>query len=336
MSESASMAPVAFPALTLWAVARLARERGDSAFQDALVRVLDAAVAPSVRRTLIEPASSDMPAAVLPFVGDSLDTLGLGAWISTQTLPEMKEPTVTPRFYSALSFVEAGYFELVGGTVGARYIDSVRAQIKPGRAPSGHSMSTRDGDAVMTLQNIDVTLATLRSIDRQPAQVVVPESGDELFQIRWPALGEMLPDASKVSIVASLIRRDAAGKAVVARRLSGLTLQSRSKRVWRVMAPAERVIELHAAAMAGQGLQISAQGMPIGYLVLPDFTRPGLQGVVRFSPEAILSPLVVDHFGTPDGVPVSRDLASRLVERHNWCAPDRFIDLHELCQGLVA
>jgi hypothetical protein len=323
---------VEFPVSGLWAAARLARERGDTDQLGALVALLEAAVSESVRSDLLEPARGGTPGALLPFRGDALDVLGLSAWLSTHHLGSGRRADAQRRFYSLLSAVEAGYFEMGGPRGGIRHVDRLVRLSGSTRADRHRRArgSRADPGEVLAPEAVTSLLEALRSIEAAPVRVSVPEEGEALLEIGWGKGSLLAPRRKEVPVDFSLVRRDGGGRAVIARRMPGLLLRARSAGVWGLIAPPERVMEVHAAAMAGQGLLIGYGQEQNCFMAAPDFTITGPQGLARCATGALLEPLFGPFSGEADHIRVPVGLAGGLVDRNAWLTPTNLVDLVSL------
>ncbi len=320
---------IAFPVSALWAAARLARDRGDDGLVGELVALLEASVKEPVQRALLDPARNGTPGAVLPFRGDALDVLGLAAWLSTHTTGSGRGTRADRRYYSQLSAVEAGYFEIRGSRGTTVYVDRTGQRTALTRADRHRLANASPPRPVEVLapDAISSALEALRRIEVSPARVSIPEEGDALLEIQWGKGSLLVPRRKEVPIEFSLVRRDGASRALVTRRMPGLLLRARSRQVWGVIAPPERVMEVHAAAMAGQGFQIGYGTEQACVIATIDFTAVGPQGLARCSTGALLDPVFGTFSGEPEHIRVPLELARRLTAVYRWLTPASLADL---------
>lgn len=288
---------VAVPLLAVHAAYRLAKERGDVTLQAALDKALKV-----VRRTC---SGSQFLAAVkergardvLPFVRDAADVSVACAFVRIPA-------GVEKRLFSEVSGADLGFIQVWED--GFAYVD---------RAPPPRDTG-RTIVEMMAPSAMSRLLTSLQQLDATPASVIVAEDPSFLLEVASEMLEAWAVSIAPMTI--ALVRPrglESSGQAL--RSLGSCQVEVVSPGRLAIRVPASVAMEVHAAALAGYWLELSAPGIRL-LSPLPEFS-PGNRVDAWLQPKGAFSQAVGGEVG--GGMTLPRDLALDLCRRHRWCLP---------------
>jgi hypothetical protein len=320
MSEtSAKTAPVDLPLRLVYTAALLALKVGDGVSYEELS---DAA-----SKTKI-----DSPAAIewlgtmqlgqedriIPFERSALDLLLAGSMLERNKLQVL-------HLYSEQAIGELGFYAL-SHSFGATWVD---------RYPTVDS-SNGVGKIILEGDQISLLIDTLVTMGTEPLVASVSQDDDSLIDFSANWLGEMNLPLDELILDACLITaKDAQFVALNQNHLSSTVRRQRKKRAtplgrfslrkaspsqWRVLAPPERMMEIHAASAEGRFLYLENERSVRLLLRLPDFLDSDPQPVVAYVDPV---ELFGRHLGAPclAHCPVEHSPLVELTRRYHWLAP---------------
>lgn len=320
MSETnAKTAPVDLPLRLVYTAALLALKNGDGVSYEELSE--------AASKTKI-----DSPAAIewlgtmqlgqddriIPFERSALDLLFAGSmleWSNKQIL----------HLYSEQAMGELGFYAL-SHSVGATWVD---------RHPAIKS-SNGIGKIILEGDQISLLINTLVTLGKQPLVASISQDDESLIdfcanwlgQVNLPSDGLILDArlitakdaqfvAANQSLVASTEQRQRKKRATPLGRFS---LRKVSANQWRVLAPPERTMEIHAASAEGRFLYLESKRSVRLLLPLPDFLDSNPRPVVAY-----VDPIELfdRHLGAPclANCPVEHSQFLELTRRYHWLAP---------------
>lgn len=292
------------PVLVLYAAYRLARLRGDGALAGAIAKLFEAQISPDLVEPVLRVLDASPEQRLLPFVRDRVDVLTACAMRGTPNRPEL-------RLFSDAALVDLGYLSIDPKDV--RYVHkSTDAGAKVGGARE-----------VLPAVEIARLLKSLQDLDENPASVVVPEDPALLLEVQASMLDARSEKLDGVSL--SIVRSE--GKGVVGRRIKVAGVSVRSDEAFALSVPADAIMEVHAAALAGQWFELSSPRHRL-LAPLPDFTQSGAKVGAWLQPKQAFIDAAGFDVASPVAVP--RKFAIELCGRHRWCLP------MELALGLEA
>ncbi len=295
--------------MALYAGCVIARHRNKTADFQSLKDALVQAVNTPEGKSLAEQALSGMPASLIPFVRDEVEIFA--ACAASQRISNY----ASFRFFSDTSAIRAGYFEKDDNdSIG--YFD--RLAMKAWRKNEPPELFPRNRQQDL--------LRTVISLDQTPAAVVVPENPNSFLEIESDALETCVQAVAQFQVRIALLRSDKSGsKGCLKRELTRVGLKRRAAGVYTLVLKPEHIMEIHAAAIAGQWMLIDGDDFRL-LTPMPDFDTIGARVEAWLQPSRIFSDACGLVLVQMPKVSLNRKLAESLMRRHHWCGADNAAD----------
>jgi len=308
-SSNARSSRVAIPLLAVHAAYRLAKDRGDSALQSALDRAMKAVCRTWSSSPFFMAAKDRGPRDVLPFVRDAADVSVACTFARTPAGVEM-------RLFSEVAGADLGFIQV--SEEGFAYVDRGPPPPEGGRTVV----------ELMAPKPMNRLMESLRQLDDKPASVVVPEDPSSLLEVESDMLRTWRLKAATIAL--TLVKpKGVESNGQPLRQLGACKAQAPSATRLAVRAPASVAMEVHAAALAGHWLELSAPGVRV-LTPLPEFS-PGARVDAWLQPNGAFSQAVGGETGA--GVTLPRELAFDLFRRHRWCLPSDLAVCLDVVEG---
>ena len=288
---------VLVPVLVVHAAYRLARERSDHTLSSALGKVLVRIGKLHSAASVLNAIKARGPQDIVPFVRDKADVM-VAAATSCARGKEL-------HLFSDVACADVGFLRIREREVA--YVD---------RAPVPHAEASQSVE-LLPEDRMARLLTSLRQLDDYPAAAVVAEDPSLLLEVRSEMLQAWPVQVGTVALTLASpdpARREGASL----RRLGACTVERPSPTSFAVRAPAAVALEVHAAALAGRWLELTAPGLRV-FTTLPDFTQPGSSVDAWLQPSGALVQAAGGDAERP--LRVDRQLALDLCRRHRWSLP---------------
>jgi hypothetical protein len=212
-------------------------------------------------------------------------------------------------FYSDNSFIDAGY--IAGGNRSLAYLERFDA-----------TSALEEFPEIMAPGSFDEILQLASGVEEFGCGFLSPGDPAHLLTLRLPV--GLVDGAKEATLDARLLVARQDGHLSSVRRIPGMRLVRGRAAEIHIIAAAEQMLQIHAAAAAGQHLFLSYSGRFRMLGGLPDLSTDGSFASAVVEPQAFFKAEPIQQFALK--VPLPASLGALLVRRYPWCVPDEDTD----------